>query len=84
MGRVMWENIKKDFPSLIWRAAPGNPANGWYERNSDGAVRAGSWIVYWYGIEAAVANGLVPLAASLPRTLSGADNHDCMALKVKT
>ncbi len=75
VGRKLWENIKNDYQSLIWRASPGNPANGWYDRNSDGSVHAGGWIVYWYGVEASRADSLVPLVARLPATLIANDNR---------
>lgn len=70
VGRELWENIKKDFPSLVWRAAPDNPANAWYLRNSDGAARSGEWMVYWYGIEPNSMDAIIPLAAALPPTLT--------------
>lgn len=76
LGRELWENIKKDFPSLIWRAAPDNPANAWYLRNSDGAARSGKWMVYWYGIEPNAVNAIIPLVAALPPTLAHGIHQD--------
>lgn len=69
VGGRLWESIRGECGSLIWRASAENPANGWYLRSSDGAARAGKWIVYWYGMDAGTASGLVPLAASLPSTM---------------
>jgi acetylglutamate synthase len=69
IGRGLWECIKKDHGSFIWRASAGNEANEWYLRNSDGAVRAGGWIVYWCGIGHRIASSLADLVAELPHTM---------------
>jgi len=69
IGKTIWECIKIECASLIWRASAANPANGWYARNSDGMAASGKWNVYWYGIGTGKVSGLVPLVASLPSTM---------------
>ncbi len=69
LGRALWESIKEHNPSLLWRAAAGNPCNRWYERNSDGSERHGEWIVYWYNMGPQTAKEAALAAAALPRTI---------------
>jgi len=50
LGKVLWEKIKEDNPSLHWRAHPDNTINGFYFKNADGCIKTGGWNVFWYGI----------------------------------
>ncbi len=69
LGKALWQSIKAHNASLLWRAAATNPANGWYERNSDGSARSGEWIVYWYNVDPAAAIEAAAAAAQLPKTI---------------
>lgn len=69
LARDLWQYIQEESGYLIWRASPANPANSWYQRNSDGTINTGKWFVYWYGMEPRLADCLVPIVAAVPETL---------------
>jgi GNAT superfamily N-acetyltransferase len=69
VGKALWGAIRSECPSLIWRATLSNPANAWYGRNSEGMVQSGEWKVFWYGMDAARAFDIIPLVASMPKTI---------------
>jgi acetylglutamate synthase len=71
LGRQIWERLKEDYNSFIWRASSGNPINCWYEKNSAGSERIGKWIVFWQGMETHAASAMAPLVASIPETFKG-------------
>lgn len=73
LGQALWERIREDNPGIMWRAAAKNPANKWYTRLSDGAVNTGEWMVFWAGMDAEAAKPLIPVVASLPRTMLAYD-----------
>jgi hypothetical protein len=50
IGRDLWQAMLSDHPVLFWRARPDNPIRSWYEKQCDGRVRAGEWIVYSIGL----------------------------------
>lgn len=68
IGRGLWNHIKNEHDSLIWRSRNGNPVNPWYNRNSDQCSAIGKWIVFSYNL-GEKHQDLVPVAASLPETL---------------
>jgi len=70
LGKALWHLLRGRYPSLIWRSSIRNPVNEWYFKNCDGAQKRGDWIVFWYGLDARTANRLVPVIASLPRTMA--------------
>jgi GNAT superfamily N-acetyltransferase len=50
IGRDLWQAMLAEHPQLFWRARPDNPIRGFYERQCDGRMRAGAWVVYSIGI----------------------------------
>ncbi|MBN1169732.1 GNAT family N-acetyltransferase [Candidatus Micrarchaeota archaeon] len=52
VGKRLWNELKQQCPSVIWRASENNPINGWYTLKSDGSEKSGKWIVFWCGVEA--------------------------------
>jgi acetylglutamate synthase len=71
LGREIWDRMKGEYDSVIWRAASGNPVNCWYSKNSDGSERSGKWTVFWSGVEEGKAREMVTLIASIPETFKG-------------
>lgn len=52
LAQELWNETIDGHPSLFWRARPGNPINGWYERQADGLIREKPWHIFWRGIRA--------------------------------
>jgi len=50
IGRDLWQALLVENPCLFWRARPDNPIRSFYERQCDGRMRAGDWVVYSIGI----------------------------------
>lgn len=50
IGRDLWQAMLSDHRVLFWRARPDNAIRSWYEKQCDGRVRAGEWIVYTIGL----------------------------------
>lgn len=50
IGRDLWQAMLAEHPRLFWRARPDNPVRSFYERQCDGRMRAGPWVVYSIGI----------------------------------
>lgn len=50
LGRDLWQELTRDFPSLFWRARSDNPIAAWYASICDGFVRLPEWHVYFRGI----------------------------------
>ena len=74
LGGAVWRAVKDNHPALYWRARPDNPVNHFYFREADGFMKAGGWLVFWYGIAAlADIERLVRQASSAPATMSQAD-----------
>jgi acetylglutamate kinase len=51
IGHDLWQRVVEDYPTLFWRARPDNTIVPWYEKQCDGRVRVGSWIVYFKGLQ---------------------------------
>lgn len=66
LGQDLWWSLSKLTPSLYWRSRAENPINSWYRNVCDGMHRAGRWIVFWRGVEAARVPDLVEDAISRP------------------
>ncbi|MGI9015419.1 MAG: acetylglutamate kinase [Phycisphaerales bacterium] len=65
-GASVWSRVREAVPRMFWRARPDNPINDWYFRKSEGTMRAGEWIVFWYGLDSLTqAQQCVEHAASL-------------------
>jgi acetylglutamate kinase len=50
LGRAIWQFMRADHPTLFWRSRQGNAVNEFYFANADGAVKDGTWTVFWYGM----------------------------------
>jgi acetylglutamate kinase len=71
LGRSVWERVRHAFPTMYWRARPGNPINQFYFQQSDGCIKGRQWNVFWYGVsEHARISELVERAARAPATLN--------------
>ena len=51
LGASLWSRLRRETPSLFWRAKPDNPVNPWYFRQAAGTHRTDDWVVFWYGLE---------------------------------
>ncbi|XP_033629478.1 N-acetylglutamate synthase, mitochondrial-like [Asterias rubens] len=47
---MLWNCIRRDFPSLFWRSKISNKANAWYFKRSEGSWSNSKFTVFWYGI----------------------------------
>jgi acetylglutamate kinase len=50
LARTVWDHMVRDFPDFVWRSRADNQFNAFYERESDGRVTTGPWIIYWKGV----------------------------------
>ncbi len=70
VGGSLWQRIADENPQLFWRARVDNEVNGWYFQRADGAIKAGKWIVFWYGIDDfKVIEACIQRALAMPATL---------------
>ncbi|KAI0218703.1 Amino-acid acetyltransferase, mitochondrial, partial [Massospora cicadina] len=48
---VLWQQLRKQCPNLMWRSRPDNGVNKWYFERSDGniALTSAPWRLFWYG-----------------------------------
>ena len=51
LGKVLWEKVREQHPSLHWRARPENTINGFYFKNADGCIKSDEWNIFWYGLD---------------------------------
>lgn len=51
LARTVWDHMVRDHPSLVWRSRADNEFNPFYEKEADGMVRTGTWVVFWKGID---------------------------------
>jgi acetylglutamate kinase len=54
LGAAIWQVIRARFPCLYWRSRNTNPITPWYFQQADSSNRAGQWVVFTIGVEAAV------------------------------
>ncbi len=73
LGQAVWARVAADHPQLMWRARADNPINEFYFKVCHGAVKRAPWVVYWRGLEPAVAAPLAEAAAARPPTLVEAE-----------
>jgi GNAT superfamily N-acetyltransferase len=66
IGHDLWQCVTEDYPTLVWRARPDNPIASWYEKQCDGRVRAGEWIVFFKGLAPSRIPEAVGLALAQP------------------
>lgn len=66
LAQELWDRVIADCPSLFWRSRSANPVNTWYDRHADGRHCAGSWTVFWRGIETGDLPGIIDYAISRP------------------
>jgi acetylglutamate kinase len=50
LARTVWDHMVRDFPSLVWRSRADNQFNAFYEKESDGHVKTGTWTIFWKGV----------------------------------
>lgn len=50
LGRVLWQTMRADVPTLFWRSRETNVINEFYFANADGSLKGGGWTVFWYGL----------------------------------
>ncbi len=50
LGRAIWDVMRGETPRLFWRSRAGNQINEFYFAHAGGAVKEGTWIVFWYGM----------------------------------
>lgn len=68
VGRDLWESVVHDHPTLLWRARAENPITNWYEQQSDGRFRRGTWTVYLRGLEPEQVPAAIAFALAQPQT----------------
>lgn len=51
LGRAVWQVMRHDTPRLFWRSRHDNPANAFYQAESDGCIKRDQWRVFWYGLD---------------------------------
>lgn len=66
LAQELWNAMIDGHPSLFWRSRPGNPINGWYERQADGLLRGKPWHIYWRGIRAEDIPSVIDYCRSRP------------------
>ncbi len=66
IGHDLWQCVMEDYRTLVWRARPDNPITPWYEKQCDGRVSAGQWIVFFKGLDPARIPEALHLALDQP------------------
>ncbi|MFW6206803.1 MAG: acetylglutamate kinase [Gemmatimonadota bacterium] len=68
LGRAIWQVMRAETPSLVWRSRRTNPVNEFYFAQSDGAVKSGPWSIFWYGLPdwATISRAVDPAATRPP------------------
>jgi len=51
LGKVLWEKLSMDNPTLNWRARPNNSINDFYFKKADGCIKTDKWNIFWYGLD---------------------------------
>jgi acetylglutamate kinase len=67
LGRDLWQAIANDHPRLFWRARPDNAIGPFYERQCDGRMRVGDWVVYSIGLAPEQLGPAIAHALAQPR-----------------
>lgn len=76
LARTVWDHMVRDFPDLVWRSRADNAFNPFYEKESDGQVTTGSWIVFWRGVtDFDVIGRAVKLLADMPASFATSESH---------
>lgn len=47
IGRDIWLQTIKKYPSLFWRSRRANPVNTWYFEQADGGIKFDHWTLFW-------------------------------------
>lgn len=50
LARTVWDHMVRDYPELVWRSRSDNTFNPFYEKESDGQFKSGSWTIFWKGV----------------------------------
>ena len=50
IGKSIWLELVKKYPSFTWRASQINPVNSFYTKHCDGLIKKGKWNIYWKGL----------------------------------
>ena len=74
MARDLWDEMTQEYPSVYWRARPGNPVQNWYLKLCDGMLRRDDWHVYWTCIDAHAIGTVVDAAVARPADFSVPDD----------
>ena len=70
LGRAVWDVMRANHDTLVWRSRVDNRINDFYFTHCDGSLKSGNWTVFWYGLpEWEAVRHVVEAAASLPATL---------------
>ncbi len=49
LAKYIWNLMKNDYETLIWRSKSTNLANNFYNLRCDGMIKSDGWHIYWYG-----------------------------------
>lgn len=75
LARTVWDHMMRDFPRLFWRSRSNNPFNPFYDKESDGRVKAGEWTVFWKGVtDFDVIGRAVKILADMPASFAEDDS----------
>ena len=70
LARDLWDEMTREYPSVYWRARPGNPVQNWYLKLCDGMLRRDDWHVYWTNVDAHAIGTVVDAAIARPADFS--------------
>ncbi|XP_038048735.1 N-acetylglutamate synthase, mitochondrial-like [Patiria miniata] len=74
---MLWNCVRRDFPSLFWRSRISNKVNAWYFKRSEGSWSNSKWTVFWYGISnQQLSYTLVEWAVKKPQSFHDTDDED--------
>lgn len=66
LAQELWDEVCKNHSAFFWRSRNGNPINQWYDRHADGRHTAGSWIIFWRGIDVSAIPGVIAFCTARP------------------
>jgi acetylglutamate kinase len=76
LARTVWDHMVRDHPELVWRSRGDNDFNTFYEKEADGSVKVGRWVVFWKGIDDfEVVGRAVKRLSEMPASFTG-DSDD--------
>lgn len=67
LGKALLNTVKFFYSSFLWRSSVMNPANNWYLKECDSAIRKEGWVIFLHNISPD--QELISNIANIPKTV---------------